>query len=124
MAFDNQNLAVGITNATCKLIATKQGEQDFVFNVDLRLEVTKIPPVVTVIPRENLVYNGQPQNLLATGTTTGGTLQYCLEENGTYSVDIPTATGAGTYSLWYKVVGAGLTAKLPTPPPAKPGLAP
>ncbi len=105
VAFDNQNLAVGITNATCKLIATKQGEQDFVFNVDLRLEVTKIPPVVTVIPRENLVYNGQPQNLLANGTTTGGTLQYCLEENGTYSVDIPAATGAGTYSLWYKVVG-------------------
>ena len=105
VAFDNQNLAVGITNATCKLVATKQGEQDFVFNVDLRLEVTKIPPVVTVIPRENLAYNGQPQNLLANGTTTGGTLQYCLEENGAYSVDIPTATGAGTYSLWYKVVG-------------------
>ena len=105
VAFDNQNLAVGITNATCKLVATKQGEQDFVFNVDLRLEVTKIPPVVTVIPRENLIYNGQSQYLLANGTTTGGTLQYCLEENGTYSVDIPTATGAGTYSLWYKVVG-------------------
>jgi len=37
--------------------------------------------------------------------TSGGTMQYSLTENGTYSQDIPTGTDAGTYTVWYRVIG-------------------
>ena len=35
----------------------------------------------------------------------GGTMQYSLTENGTYSQNIPTGTNAGTYTVWYRVIG-------------------
>ena len=38
-------------------------------------------------------------------SVTGGQLQYALGENGTYSTALPTVTAAGTYSVYYKVVG-------------------
>ncbi|MBO7303675.1 MAG: uL15 family ribosomal protein [Clostridia bacterium] len=53
-----------------------------------------------------LVYNGQPQALIVPGTTTGGTYLYKLE-GGVYSTEIPTATNAGTYTVYYMVEGDG-----------------
>lgn len=38
-------------------------------------------------------------------SVTGGELQYAFSEDGTYSTSLPTATEAGTYSVYYKVVG-------------------
>ena len=32
-------------------------------------------------------------------------MQYSLTENGTYSLGIPTGTDAGTYTVWYRVIG-------------------
>ena len=32
-------------------------------------------------------------------------MQYSLTENGTYSQDIPVGTDAGTYTVWYRVIG-------------------
>ena len=32
-------------------------------------------------------------------------MQYSLTESGTYSQDIPTGTDAGTYTVWYRVIG-------------------
>lgn len=52
----------------------------------------------------NLTYNGKPQALVAAGTPTGGTMQYKLDD-GDWSEDIPTAANAGTYKVYYKVVG-------------------
>ena len=62
--------------------------------------VTKAPEAVT-----GLTYTGNPQALVTAGEAEGGTMQYSTEENGTYSTDIPTGTNAGTYTVWYKVVG-------------------
>ena len=56
--------------------------------------------------QENLTYTGQPQALVIAGSvTSGGTMQYSLTENGTYSQDTPAGTDAGTYTVWYRVIG-------------------
>ena len=55
--------------------------------------------------KTDLTYNGQAQALIDAGSTTGGTMQYKLGADGTYSTVIPTATDAGTYTVYYKVVG-------------------
>lgn len=61
--------------------------------------VTSAPQAVT-----DLVFNGQAQDLITAGKADGGELQYKLG-NGAYGTAIPTATEAGTYSVYYKVVG-------------------
>ena len=56
--------------------------------------------------QENLTYTGQVQALITAGSVTDyGTMQYSLTENGTYSQDIPVGTDAGTYTVWYRVIG-------------------
>lgn len=56
-------------------------------------------------------YNGSEQELIAVGEATGGTMQYALGTDATtvpssgWGASIPTGTEAGTYYVWYKVVG-------------------
>ncbi|MBP0955301.1 MAG: InlB B-repeat-containing protein, partial [Oscillospiraceae bacterium] len=55
-------------------------------------------------------YDGTEKPLVTvTGTPTGGEMQYALgtatEATEQYTTSIPTATEAGTYTVWYKVVG-------------------
>ena len=51
-----------------------------------------------------LTYNGQVQALINPGSTKDGTMQYKLG-TGAYSTTLPTATNAGDYTVYYKVVG-------------------
>lgn len=60
--------------------------------------------VTTAPTAKTLTYTGSAQELVNAGTATGGTMQYSLN-GGTYSTNIPTATNAGTYRVYYKVVG-------------------
>jgi hypothetical protein len=53
----------------------------------------------------NLVYTGSAQELVTAGVADGGTMQYKLGTDGTWSSDIPTATNAGEYTVYYKVLG-------------------
>lgn len=53
----------------------------------------------------NLVYTGSAQELVTAGVADGGTMQYKLGTDGTWSSDIPTATNAGEYTIYYKVLG-------------------
>lgn len=65
-------------------------------------------------PRDGL-YDGQEQALLIPGEVEGGTMVYCLdtEDSGdtftevgkVFSADVPTASQAGTYKIWYKALG-------------------
>jgi len=50
-------------------------------------------------------YNGSPQALVNAGTAKGGTMMYKLG-NGSWSSSIPTATNAGTYTVYYKAAGS------------------
>ena len=65
--------------------------------------------VTTAPTPKTLTYNGQAQELVTAGTAEGGEMQYALgtkdAATGEYSTSIPTATDAGTYYVWYKVVG-------------------
>ena len=71
-----------------------------------QLTITKADAVVTEMPTaKDLTYTGGAQALVTAGSTTGGTLKYGLAKDGTYSEDIPTATDAGTYTVWYMVEG-------------------
>ena len=51
-----------------------------------------------------LTYNGGAQTLINQGHVEGGIMWYKLG-GGTYSTELPTATNAGTYTVYYKVVG-------------------
>ena len=55
-----------------------------------------------------LTYNGNEQVLVTAGSVEAkyGEMQYRLGTNGGFSTDIPTATDAGTYTVYYKVAGA------------------
>lgn len=62
------------------------------------------PTYTAPTAKTGLTYNGQEQELITPGSATGGTMQYKLG-GGTYSTELPTATNAGTYTVYYKVVG-------------------
>ena len=107
--FDNTGFIVGHYTLRCDLTATKQGFPEFkVSSNEVTLTVTEAAPTFTA-PKAatNLVYNGAAQALVSAGETGDGTLMYSNSQDGTYSADIPTGTGAGTYQVWYKVVGDG-----------------
>ena len=71
------------------------------------IKVNKATPTFNApTAQENLTYTGQEQALITAGSvTSGGTMQYSLTENGTYSPDTPTGTDAGAYTVWYRVIG-------------------
>ena len=60
--------------------------------------------VATAPTAKALTYTGSAQELVTAGTATGGTMQYSLDAK-TYAVAIPTGTNAGSYTVYYKVVG-------------------
>lgn len=61
---------------------------------------TTVPAAV-----ENLVYTGGALDLVTAGVVDGGTMQYKLGVDGIWSSEIPTATNAGEYTVYYKVLG-------------------
>lgn len=62
------------------------------------------PTVTTPTARIGLVYNGSAQNLANPGSTNGGTLKYSTD-NVNWSNIVPTRTNAGSYTVYWKVVG-------------------
>ena len=75
----------------------------------VKLTVNKAVPTVTAPTAKTLTYTGSAQALVNAGEATGGTMQYAIgDANGAsqpYTTSIPAATDAGTYYVWYKVVG-------------------
>ena len=61
---------------------------------------------ITTAPtaKTDLVANGSAQTLINAGTASGGTVYYKLGDSE-WSTDLPTATEAGEYTVYYKVVG-------------------
>ena len=55
--------------------------------------------------KENLVYTGKEQALITAGTAIGGTMRYCLTQDGTYSENVPTGKNTGSYTVWYQAIG-------------------
>ena len=72
----------------------------------VNVTIGKVNSSVSTAPTaKTLTYTGSDQALVNAGTASGGTMQYCLTQDGTYSATIPTGTNAGDYTVWYRVVG-------------------
>ena len=89
--------------------ATKDGYS--VTSSHKQLTVTKaaIPTSAITAPAANaLTYNGNEQELVTKGSVDAkyGEMQYRLGTSGGFSTATPTAADAGTYTVYYKVVGA------------------
>lgn len=71
-----------------------------------QFEIKKAASAVTTAPaaKTELVYNRNAQELVTAGAANGGTLNYKLGD-GEWGETIPTATDAGDYKVYYKVVG-------------------
>lgn len=52
-----------------------------------------------------LKYTGENQELIESGATEDGELYYRLGEEGEWSTEIPVATNAGEYAIYYQVIG-------------------
>ena len=66
--------------------------------------IAKAAPSYAPASPKTLTYDGTAQKLLTAGSTADGTMQYRLG-NGAWGTDVPTATNAGSYTVYYKVVG-------------------
>ncbi|MBQ9519883.1 MAG: InlB B-repeat-containing protein [Acholeplasmatales bacterium] len=85
---------------------TITGQGNYSGELTLTFDIVKANPTYTApTPKENLRENGNQLELINPGTTNGGTLKYSLTEVGMYSTDIPTATTAGSYKVYYFVEG-------------------
>ena len=104
------------TDADIYLLKIKAEEKDPVislFSADYGTDAAELSITVVVkeaeatvtapVAKTGLEYNGEPQELITEGKTSDGTILYRLGDSGEYSKNIPTATEAGTYTVWYKV---------------------
>ena len=99
-----QNLSAG--RHTFRFLTTCDGYEKMSQDIAVTVEKADIRSITPPTAQENLTYTGQEQALITAGSVTDyGTMQYSLTENGTYSQDIPTGTDAGTYTVWYRVIG-------------------
>ena len=99
---------VGINTHKAQYIPADAENYYALDNIDLSVEVLKsiitVDDVVSPEPATGLVYNGGAQSLVSVpGTVVGGTIVYSLTEDGEYSADIPVATNAGEYTVYWTV---------------------
>ena len=78
----------------------------------VKLTVNKAAATVTAPTTKTLTYTGSAQELVNVGSTNDGTMYYAVTtenkapaDESLYTTSIPTETDAGTYYVWYKVVG-------------------
>ncbi len=93
---------------TAVITATVQDNEYYTYptkTATYTLTVNKAASSVSKAPTaKSLTYSGSAQALVTAGTASGGTMQYKLN-SGSWSTSIPTATNAGSYTVYYKVVG-------------------
>ena len=71
----------------------------------VKVTVKKAASSVKTAPKaRDITYTGKPQALVEGGTAEGGEMQYSLDGEKYYAL-VPNGTDAGTYYIWYKVVG-------------------
>lgn len=89
--------------------AAKDGYSVSSGNKTLTVTKASIPADAITAPIINtLTYNGQPQELVTPGVLDAkyGTMVYSLSRSAnSFSTEIPTKTDAGTYKVYYKVLG-------------------
>lgn len=105
---ENQIALTGMTDNAAKSVFLYAQGADGSNSAVIRIELPAYQPAapsVTAPTANTLTYNGTAQPLITAGSTSGGRMEYRLGDTGDYSDDVPMATNAGTYTVWYKVVG-------------------
>lgn len=96
-------------NATKSAEFTVEGIGAYTGTHSIRVKMNSAVVAKDPVAKLNLVYNGSAQELVEVGQAENGEMQYALgtktEATGAYSTDIPSATDAGKYYVWYKAVG-------------------
>lgn len=104
----NQIALTGLTDNAAKSVFLYAQGTDGSNSAVTRIELPAYHPAapsVTAPTANTLTYNGTAQPLITAGSTSGGRMEYRLGDTGDYSADVPMATDAGIYTVWYKVVG-------------------
>ena len=78
--------------------------EDGSFSADASIDEAASGVTTAPAKREGLIYTGKAQELITAGSANGGSMRYKLG-NGAWQQTVPTATDAGTYTVWYRVVG-------------------
>ncbi|MBQ6633380.1 MAG: Ig-like domain-containing protein [Ruminococcus sp.] len=80
--------------------------------LEVKINKAAAPQVLAPAGNTDLVANGEAQPLVTPGESDEGTVLYALGTDDTtvpsddaWSEDVPTASEAGTYYVWYKVIG-------------------
>ncbi len=89
------------------------GDNYSITYIGANLTITKADASVTTAPTaKTLTYTGAAQALVNEGTANGGTMMYALAADSetapaaeAYSVSVPAAVNAGTYTVYYKAAG-------------------
>ena len=91
-----------VSAGTAKITITGAG--DYTGSILKTFEILKAEPTMVKAPTavENLVFNGNEQELVTEGSTDFGTVLYSLDGTN-YSEEVPKGTNAGKYTVYYKV---------------------
>ena len=86
-------------------VVTVTGKDSYTGSFTKDFEIGKATPVYTApTAKTGLAYTGSALDLIDDGTVTkGGEMQYKLS-GGSYGTTIPTATDAGNYTVYFKIV--------------------
>ena len=108
LSYTGDPLGKGEYPLTCVITAVDKTGKTFTAyeTVAPKLTVAAANAEIKTAPKAvpELTYDTTAHALVTPGAAEHGTLQYALLESGPYSADVPIATGAGTYEVWYKIV--------------------
>ena len=108
LSYTGDPLDKGEYPLTCVITAVDKTGKTFTAyeTVAPKLTVAAANAEIKTAPKAvpELTYDTTAHALVTPGAAEHGTLQYALSESGPYSADVPIATGAGTYQVWYKIV--------------------
>ncbi len=83
-------------------IGTEANSANYIYG---RISKAESELITAPTAKANLTYNGEAQDLVNAGSANGGTVTYKIGSFGTWSSAIPQATEAGSYDVYYRVLG-------------------
>lgn len=98
LEYQNQTDA-GTASIVVTGLSTYQGMVTITFTIEKTVSTLKKAPTA-----KTLSYTGSAQKLVRVGTCVGGEMQYSLDGEH-FASENPTATNAGTYTVYYRVAG-------------------
>lgn len=107
-AGENHIDLTALTNNEAKSVFLYAEGEDGTESAVIRVELPAYQPVtpdVTAPTARSLTYDATAQELILAGSTTGGTMEYKLGNDGAYGTAIPSAIHAGDYTVFYRVTG-------------------